>query len=103
MHLFRVSWLRVLSFKNMVTISQAVDLLRDAILMTLIIVGPILLIGMVIGLVISLVQAVTQIQEQTLTFVPKLFAMAAAIALVAPWMLQRLVEYTRTLIMSISS
>lgn len=87
----------------MITLSQAVDLLRDAVLMTLIIVGPILLIGMTIGLVISLVQAVTQIQEQTLSFVPKLFAMAAAIALVAPWMLQRLVEYTRHLFLSISN
>jgi len=69
--------------------------------MTLIIVGPILVIGMIVGLVISLVQAVTQIQEQTLSFVPKLVAMAAALALVAPWMLQRLVEYTRHLFMSI--
>ncbi len=86
----------------MINITDAVDLLRNAILMTLIIVGPILLIGMAIGLIISLVQAVTQIQEQTLSFVPKLVAMAVALAIVAPWMLQRLVEYTRHLLTNIS-
>ncbi len=75
-------------------VEQAVDLLREAILMTMIIVGPILLIGMVVGLIISLVQAVTQIQEQTLTFVPKIVAMAIAVVLVMPWMLQRLLDYT---------
>ena len=81
----------------MLTVDQAIDLLRQAMMMTLVIVGPILLIGMVIGLVISLVQAVTQIQEQTLAFVPKIFAMAAAIALVMPWMFTRLLDYTRHL------
>jgi flagellar biosynthesis protein FliQ len=79
-------------------IEQAIDLLREAMLMTLLIVGPILLIGMAIGLIISLVQAVTQIQEQTLSFVPKLVAMAAAVVIVMPWMFQRLIEYTRVLL-----
>ncbi len=68
-------------------------------MMTLIIIGPILLIGMVIGLVISLIQAVTQIQEQTLSFVPKIFAMGFAVMFVMPWMFQRLIDYTRTLFM----
>jgi flagellar biosynthetic protein FliQ len=81
----------------MMTVEQATDLLRDAMLVTMVIIGPILAIGMVVGLVISLVQAVTQIQEQTLAFVPKIFAMAAAIVLVMPWMFQRLLEYTRHL------
>ena len=81
----------------MITVEQAIDLLRDAMLVTLLIIGPILAIGMVIGLVISLVQAVTQIQEQTLSFVPKIFAMAAAVVFVMPWMFQRLLEYTRHL------
>ena len=78
-------------------VEQAIDLLREAMLTALLIVGPILIIGMVIGLVISVVQAVTQIQEQTLTFVPKLIAMGIAIVLVMPWMFQRLMDYTRTL------
>jgi flagellar biosynthetic protein FliQ len=81
----------------MLTVEQAIDLLRDAMLMTLIIIGPILAIGMIVGLVISLVQAVTQIQEQTLAFVPKIFAMGVAIVFVMPWMFQRLLEYTRHL------
>jgi flagellar biosynthetic protein FliQ len=81
----------------MISVEQAIDLLREAMLMTMIIVGPILLIGMIIGLTISLIQAVTQIQEATLTFVPKIFAMGAAIVFVMPWMFQRLIEYTRHL------
>lgn len=81
----------------MITVEQAIDLLRDAMLVTLLIIGPILFIGMLIGLVISLIQAVTQIQEQTLAFVPKIFAMATAVVFVMPWMFQRLLEYTRHL------
>ena len=68
-------------------------MLREAMMVTLVIIGPILVIGMVIGLLISLAQAVTQIQEQTLTFVPKIFAMAIAVVLVMPWMFQRLIDY----------
>jgi flagellar biosynthesis protein FliQ len=83
----------------MMTVDQAIDLLKQAMMMALIIVGPILVIGMVIGLIISVVQAITQIQEQTLSFVPKLFAMAIAVMIVMPWMFQRLIEYTRHLFM----
>ncbi|HVT82136.1 MAG TPA: flagellar biosynthesis protein FliQ [Phycisphaerae bacterium] len=81
----------------MLTLEQAIDLIRDAMFVSLVIIGPILVIGMVVGLVISLVQAVTQIQEQTLAFVPKIFAMAIAIVFVMPWMFQRLIEYSRHL------
>ena len=79
------------------TVEQAIDLLRDAMLVTLLIIGPILAIGMVVGLVISLVQAITQIQEQTLAFVPKIFAMAVAVVFVMPWMFGRLLEYAHHL------
>jgi len=79
------------------SVEQAIDLLRDAMLVTMLIIGPILLIGMVIGLIISLVQAVTQIQEQTLAFVPKIFAMGVAVVFVMPWMFQRLLEYSHHL------
>ncbi len=81
----------------MMTVDQAIDLLKQAMMMALIIVGPILVIGMIIGLLISLIQAITQIQEQTLSFVPKLFAMAIAVMIVMPWMFQRLIEYTHRL------
>ena len=79
------------------SVEQAIDLLRDAMLVTMLIIGPILIIGMVIGLIISLVQAVTQIQEQTLAFVPKIFAMGVAVVFVMPWMFQRLLEYSHHL------
>ncbi len=82
----------------MMTVEQAIDLLRDAMFVTLLIIGPILAIGMLIGLIISLIQTITQIQEQTLSFVPKIFAMAAAFVLVMPWMFQRLLEYTHHLL-----
>ncbi|HWL92349.1 MAG TPA: flagellar biosynthetic protein FliQ [Phycisphaerae bacterium] len=75
----------------------AVDLSREALLMALIVAGPIMGIGLVIGLIISIVQAVTQLQEQTLTFVPKIVAMGAATALLLPWLTWRLVEYTQAL------
>jgi len=83
----------------MLTIEQAIDLLRDAMVMALITVGPILAIGVLIGLTISLIQAITQIQDQTLTFVPKIFAMAVAVIFVMPWMFQRLIDYARQLFM----
>ena len=53
-----------------------------------------LLIGLAVGIVVSLLQAVTQIQEQTLTFVPKITAMIAAAILLLPWIGQRLMEYS---------
>ena len=81
----------------MMTAVQATDILREALMVTLVIVAPILGIGMIVGLTISLVQAVTQIQEPTLSFVPKIFAMALALIFIMPWMFQRLLEYTHHL------
>ncbi|MBX3394079.1 MAG: flagellar biosynthesis protein FliQ [Phycisphaerae bacterium] len=75
----------------------AVDMCREALMIALILAGPIMAIGMVVGLIISIVQAVTQLQEQTLTFVPKIVAMGVATALFLPWITWRLVEYTHTL------
>jgi len=75
----------------------AIELSYDALFLTLILAGPIMLIGMVVGLVISIVQAVTQLQEQTLSFVPKIVAMGLAAALFIPWLTTRLVEYTQRL------
>ena len=74
--------------------AQATDLVRHTLLLALIISAPMLLIGMVVGIIISLVQAVTQIQEQTLTFVPKIAAMIVAAVVLMPWIGQMLIEYT---------
>jgi flagellar biosynthesis protein FliQ len=79
----------------------AVDLSREALVIATIIAAPALVAGMVVGLIIGLLQALTQIQEQTVAFVPKLLAMAVAIGLTLPWVLTRLLEYTRELIMNI--
>lgn len=71
-----------------------VDLARNAILTALLVAGPLLLVALGVGLLISVFQAVTQIQEQTLAFVPKLVAVAVVFLVMLPWMLQVLVKYT---------
>ena len=62
---------------------------------------PLLLVGLVVGLVISVFQAVTQIQEQTLTFIPKIVAMGVVLVVAGPWMLSELITYTQQLYSSI--
>ena len=76
---------------------DAVDLIRGALLVAMTISGPMLLIGMGVGIVVSLLQAVTQIQEQTLTFVPKIAAMIAAALVLMPWIGQKLLEYAASI------
>lgn len=73
--------------------SLAVDLLRQAVVTSLIVAGPLLLTAIVVGVIVSLIQAVTQIQEQTLTFIPKLLVMGLVFVLVLPWFLAQLVSY----------
>ena len=74
-------------------VDQASELVRDTMLLALMIAAPLLVIGLVVGLVISLIQAVTQIQEQSLVFIPKIVAMIAAAIVVMPWICGRLMEY----------
>lgn len=69
------------------------DVARDAILTVLKIASPILLIGLVVGLLVSIFQATTQIQEQSLHFVPKILAMLIALLLLGSWMLTTLSEF----------
>jgi len=73
---------------------QAAELIRDTLLLALVISAPMLLIGLVVGIIISLLQALTQIQEQTLTFIPKIVAMVLAAIALMPWMSNRLMQYT---------
>ncbi|MCW3488733.1 flagellar biosynthesis protein FliQ [Dethiobacter alkaliphilus] len=70
---------------------------RDAILTTLFIAAPVLIISLLVGLGISVFQATTQIQEQTLTFVPKIIAVFLALLLFGSWMLNTLVQFTANL------
>jgi flagellar biosynthetic protein FliQ len=76
-----------------------VQVVRDMLLITLKIAAPILAAGIVVGLVISIFQAVTQIQDQSITFVPKIVVMIAAAGLLLPWIVSRMVEYAAELFM----
>ncbi len=73
---------------------QSLEVLRVLITTSLLVVSPILLVSLVVGVAVSLLQSVTSIQEQTLSFVPKLVGIAAALVLVAPWMLRTLMQFT---------
>ena len=81
-------------------VDQATDLIRQTLLLALTISAPMLLIGLAVGIIVSLFQAVTQIQEQTLTFIPKITAMFAAAILLLPWIGHRLMEYTASMILT---
>jgi len=80
-----------------------VDLARNAIMLAMLIAGPMLIVALLIGLTVSILQAVTQIQEQTLAFVPKLVGISAVFLLALPWILQLLVRYTTELFRSLPS
>lgn len=75
-------------------LDQAVDLVRHTLILALLVSAPMLLIGLGVGIVVSLFQAVTQIQEQTLTFIPKIVAMVGSAILLMPWISNRLMEYS---------
>jgi flagellar biosynthetic protein FliQ len=78
-----------------------VDLARNMILTSALVAAPMLAVALFVGLVISLIQAVTQIQEQTLSFVPKLIAVAVTFLIALPWIIQILMRYTIELFRSI--
>ena len=72
---------------------QASELIRNTLLLAMVISAPMLVIGLMVGIVVSLLQALTQIQEQTLTFIPKIVSMVVAAITLMPWMSHRLVQY----------
>ena len=75
------------------TQEMIIEIARNTLVVTLKLSMPVLLVGMVVGVLISIVQAITQIQEVTLTFVPKLIAIMATLLLILPWMLSTLVAF----------
>ena len=79
-------------------ISTALELGRAAFWMALSTSAPILLIGLLVGLAISVFQAVTQLQEQTLTFVPKIAAMVVAASIFIPWIADRMVTFAQQML-----
>ena len=77
--------------------SAVVDLGRQALWMTMLISAPILGIGLIVGLTVGVFQAATSINEQTLSFIPKLVALGVTLALTGGWMINTMVDYTRVL------
>jgi len=71
----------------------AIELINRAVMMVLMVAAPLLVTALLVGVLVSLLQALTQIQEQTLTFIPKLVAVAVVGVLALPWMVRALVEY----------
>ena len=83
------------------TVETVLGIGRQALEMALMLAGPVLLFGLIAGLGVSIFQALTQINEITLTFIPKIAATAAALVLFGPWMLSRLIGFTTTLFQSL--
>ncbi len=79
------------------TLGFVINILRDGVLQILLLSAPILLVSMVVGLIISILQATTSIQEQTLTFVPKIAAILGTLMLLGPWMITSLAQFTTRL------
>ncbi len=77
------------------------DIAKEAIEITLYLSLPILGISLIVGLLVSLFQAVTQIQEATLTFVPKIVAMFISLLFLLPWMMNKMIHYTEQIIVNI--
>ena len=78
----------------------AIDLSREALTTALILGAPLLLVAMTVAFVIGLLQALTQIQDQTLAFVPKIVAVLVAAGFCLPWLVQRMVEYSHAILSS---
>lgn len=80
---------------------MAIQIGRDALLMVMLVSAPMLGLGLIVGILVSIFQATTQIQEQTLAFIPKIIAVFVAILIFGPWMLSILVSYTREIFISL--
>lgn len=85
------------------TPDTAIQLGRDTIYAVLLVAGPMLLTGLVIGLVVSVLQALTQVHEMTITFIPKITGMAVTVAIFMPWMLRVLLTFTTKMIVQMAS
>ena len=80
---------------------DAIDVAREAIVMMLTVSAPVLVCGLVVGLLIGILQAMTQVQESTLSFVPKIVAMLVVLGLSLPWLIDQMVHFSRELITNI--
>ena len=73
--------------------TQAVDMTREALMLVLTLAAPVLVTGLVVSLIVSVLQALTQVQEQTISLVPRVLAMLGALVVTGPWMVEKLVEF----------
>jgi flagellar biosynthetic protein FliQ len=83
------------------SVDLIIGMANEAIKVTLLLSAPMLIVGLVVGLIISIFQAVTQVQEMTLTFVPKIIAVMVALIVALPWMINLILSYTQNLFLSI--
>jgi flagellar biosynthetic protein FliQ len=76
------------------SVLQVIDIGRDALILVILISGPLLLVGLVVGLMVGIFQAVTQIHEMTLTFIPKILSIIGLLLYMLPWMTTKFMDYT---------
>lgn len=82
--------------------NMVMSIVKEALYVSMMVAGPILILTLVVGLFISIIQATTQIQEQTLTFLPKLIVAGLALAIGGNWMLQEILDFTKKIMNMIS-
>jgi len=75
-------------------LGEAIYIVRSGVLQALLMAAPVLIVGMTVGLIVSIIQATTSIQEQTLTFVPKIIAILLTIVFAGPWIFNSMVQFT---------
>ncbi|BBB93171.1 MAG TPA: flagellar biosynthesis protein FliQ [Methylomusa anaerophila] len=80
---------------------MAIQIGRDALAMVMLVSAPMLGLGLIVGVLVSIFQATTQIQEQSLAFIPKIIAVFFAVLIFGPWMLKILTDYTRDIFISL--
>jgi flagellar biosynthesis protein FliQ len=85
------------------TATEAIGIFQQSIMLALMLAGPILLFGLLAGLVVSIFQAVTQVHEMTLTFIPKILAVVLSLFLFMPWMINKLIDYTTNMFSSLAN
>ena len=85
------------------TTEAVIEIGREALLVTVSLAGPLLVTGLLIGVMVSLMQAVTQVQEMTLTFIPKIIGMVVALAIFMPWMLRAITGFTARILANLAS
>ena len=83
--------------------AAVVDLARQALWMTMLISGPLLAVGLIVGLVVGIFQAATSINEQTLSFIPKVISIGLTMSVAGGWMINTMVDYTKSIFIRIPS